>query len=243
METVKNPLAEFLRKAYDYMLRYKKECLIGAVVVIGLIILVIGYGYYKEGVQRRAHKDLVRALKYFTMPIRTDAKQEEIQQVGRKFFISGKEKWTEVERVFDDAYQKNKGAGIAPLFLVYKSEALLHLGKREKAIEVLSNAVGYMSKGFASRSYYEIKLALMEIDSDNKAFQMQGLQNLKSIALDQDNYAQDMGLYRLGEYFWYKKKFSEAKNYWNQLLLKYGKKTKKPSWWTTLAKEKLRFIA
>jgi hypothetical protein len=176
------------------------------------------------------------------MPIRTDAKKEEIQQASRKFFISHKEKWTEVERVFDDAYQKNKGAGIAPIFLAYKSEALLNLGKRDKAIESLNNAVSYMNKRCATRSYYKMKLALMEIDSDNKTLQAKGLQRLKSIALDQNSYAQDMGLYRLGEYSWYKKDFSEAKNYWNQLLLKYGKKTKKPSWWADLAKEKLRLI-
>jgi len=240
-KTAKNPLAEFLRKAYNYALQHKKEFLIGVIVFIGCIVLFIGYGYYKDSAQKRAHKDLVKALKVFNMPVRTDETQDELR-MDRKFFVSNKEKWTEVERVFADFYQQNKGASIAPMFLVYQSEAILNLGKLNKAIEILSYAVGYMNKRFAARYYYEIKLALMEIDSDIKAFNSEGLGTLKRIALDQSNYAQDMALFRLGEYFWYKKKFSDAKNYWNQLVLKFGKKSKHPSVWAELAKEKLRLI-
>lgn len=240
-KTAKNPLAEFLRKTYNYALQHKKEFLIGVVVVIGCIVLFIGYGYYKDSAQRRAHKDLVKALKVFNMPVRTDATQEELR-MDRKFFVSHKEKWTEVERVFEDSFQNNKGANIAPMFLVYQSEALLNLEKRDKAIEILRKAIGYMNKRFATYHYYQIKLALMEIDSDNQSFKSQGFETLKRIALDQSNYAQDMALFRLGECFWYKKKFSDAKNYWNQLVLKFGKKSKHPSVWAELAKEKLRLI-
>jgi TolA-binding protein len=51
-----------------------------------------------------------------------------------------------------------------------------------------------------------------------------------------------MVLYNLGEYYWHAKNFDEAKNYWNQLILKYGKSAQKPSTWVELARPKLKLI-
>ena len=65
---------------------------------------------------------------------------------------------------------------------------------------------------------------------------------LKRMAEQDDTISHDTALYRLGEYYWHIKNFKESRNYWNQLLLKYGKSEKYPSPWVSAAKEKLRLI-
>ncbi|MCK4651038.1 hypothetical protein KAT08_02560 [Candidatus Babeliales bacterium] len=242
MEFAKNPLLVWLRRAYNYALSHKKEFFIGILLVITLIFLFIGYGYYKSRIQRKAHKSFVKALKYFNMPIRKDEESKELD-FNKSFFASEKEKWIKVEKVFAKGYQDNKRAGIASMFLVYQSEALLNLGKIIQAIDILKKALGIMDKSSVSYSYYNVKLALMHIDSNEKELKEKGIESLKQIVLDQNSPAHDMVLYRLGEYFWHEKNFDETRNYWNQLILKYGKTAKKPSWWVELAKPKLKLIS
>jgi len=83
----------------------------------------------------------------------------------------------------------------------------------------------------------------MLIDSKNQELGKEGLEVLKEIALDSKNPSNDFALYRLGEYFWFAKNYDEAKNYWNQLNVAYGKKSAHPSVWAAQAQTKLKLIS
>lgn len=243
MEHTKNPLVAWLHNAYDYVLKYKKEAILIIGICLAFIALGIGYSFYRSGVQKKAQKSFAHSLKFFDARVNTpESKQEDILDLDSELFTTEKEKWTKVEAEFKKGYQNNKSSGIAPFFLAYQSEALLNLGKLNDAIDVLKNAVKMMDSSSA-KTYYEVKLALMKLDSGNSDMINEGLNTLKTISLEEKNSAHAMVLYRLGEHFWYAKNYNEAKNYWNQLILKYGKTAKQPSWWAQKANQKLKLIS
>ena len=229
MEFSKNPLESWLDRFSKYVRNNLKVFLLSILLALGLISLITGYFFYKNILQERAHKSLVSAVKYFDAPVVKDALESQKLNLDSTFFATDKEKWTKVEQVFDSAYQDNKRSDIAPIFLAYKSEALLNLGKQKEAISVLKDVVRLIPDS-AAKFYYELKLALVKIDTREKALVDQGIATLERIAMDKRNYADDMALYRLGEYYYFNKNFSETKNYWNQLTLKYGKTSNKSSW-------------
>lgn len=239
MEFTKNPLIDWLHRAYRYSLTHQKEVLIGVLVIFGMIFLGVGYGFYKSGVQKRAQKSFTEALKYFDARVISESKED--LDFNKEVFKTEIEKWTKVEEVFKAGYQQNKNSGIAPMFLAYQAEALMHLGKLNEAVPLMKNAVKSMSDS-ALKAAYTVKQSLMQLDSDNKEWVDEGLSILKEIALDQKSVVHDMVLYRLGEYFWYAKNTDEVKNYWNQLILLYGKASKEPSLWAELARPKLKLI-
>ena len=239
MEFSKNPLVILIQKGYEYVLQYKKEFSIAAVSVFLLGLLIIGYFFYRSNLQQRAHASFVESLKLFEGKILSNGAKDETIDIYSEVFSSGKEKWTKVAESFRVGFEKFKGSDIESIFLAYQAEALINLGEFAHAIDVLNEALKIMPKA-SIYSYYQVKLALMEIDYGNEK---DGLESLKKISLDQKNPVNDMVLYRLGEYFWFKKNFEEAKNYWNQLILKYGKTTQKISWWAQLARPKLKLIS
>jgi len=243
MESVKNPLIAWLSKIYNYCISHKKEAVIAGSILVAIIILVVGYVFYMSSLQKRAHRSFVDALKYFDSNIveKQDAK-EDFLNLDEFTFYNQESKWSKVAQVFQQGYEQNKGAGVAPMFLAYQSQALLNLGKQIEAINVLRQAVKLMPSS-TLKTYYRVKLSLMQIDSENKDMVNDGVSILKEISLDQKNPTHDMVLYRLGEYYWYEKNFDEAKNYWNQLILKYGKSVEKPSAWVELARPKLKLIS
>ena len=242
MEFVKNPLVGRLRKVYDYFLNHKREAIITLSILTAIIVLTVGYFFYMGSLQRRAHRSFVDTLKYFDAKvIGKDEFKEDYLNLDEFSFKSSEEKWNKVAQVFQEGYEQNKGAGIAPMFLAYQSQALLNLEKQVEAINVLREAIKAMSNS-ALKTYYKVKLALMQIDSENKDMVNEGISLLKEISLDQKSSAHDMVLYRLGEYYWNTKNFDEAKNYWNQLILKYGKNAEKPSVWVELARPKLKLV-
>lgn len=201
-----------------------------------------GYLYYKKSREENAYRALVTALEYFDAPIKkADAStiEEDLSFLNKKEFKTEDEKWNKVESIFDTEYQAHRGSGLAPLFLVYRSQALAHLKKLSQAIDVLRSAVSQM-KNNQVRDYFNVKLALMLLDSPQK--EEEGLEMLKQVSQKESNVVHDMSLYHLGEYYWHKRNFNEARNYWNQLLLKYSEDTKTASPWVSVAKNKLRLI-
>ena len=243
MENIKNPLSERLLKSYRYILNYKKEFIAAALVVVGVGVFGVGYSFYMNSLQKRAHTSFVEALKYFDAKVLSaDNMPDDIFNLDEHTFKTENEKWQKVAAVFQQSYEKNKSAGISPMFLAYASQAYLNLGNLTQAINVLQQAVKAMASSDV-KTVYQIKLALMQIDSGIKSLLDEGLQSLKDLSLKQGEPLSDMILYRLGEYHWNIKNFDEAKNYWNQLVLKYGKSTENPSWWVELARPKLKLIS
>jgi len=231
-----------LRKIYNYYLSHKREAIITGSIFVAIIVLAVGYSFYMNSLQRRAHRSFVDALKYFDAKvIGKEEVKEDFLNLDEFTFRTPEEKWNKIAQIFQQGYEQNRGAGIAPMFLAYQSQALLNLEKPVEAINVLREAIRLMS-GSVLKTYYRVKLALMQIDIENKDMIDEGVFTLKEISLDQKNPAHDMVLYRLGEYYWNVKNFDEAKNYWNQLILKYGKSAEKPSTWAEFARPKLKLI-
>jgi tetratricopeptide (TPR) repeat protein len=231
----------------EILIKKVKEHQNRILAIIGLVAAVsggvFGYLYYKRMRAERAYTALTEALEYFDAPVKKkiDEKDDDFGFLNKKEFKSDAEKWEKVDAVFKVGYEAHEGSGIASFFLAYRAEALINLNDLPRAIEVMRLALSKMPN-HKVKAYYQAKLALMLIDARSAAAVEEGVKILKDISRDDKNIAHDMALYFLGEYFWYDKKFTEAKNYWNQLLLAYEKQDEYPSPWVEPAKENLRLI-
>lgn len=218
-------------------------------VVISAIIFVIGgfygYFYYKQAREESAYHALVAVVKYVDAPVKKEAvdqsKEEDLSFLNKEEFKSFEEKWTKIEEECKENYKVHKSSGIASFFLVYRVQALIELKKLQEAIDVMRVAISKMRNDNV-KNHYQIKLALMLIDSKDESSCNEGIELLRKIANAKDSVAQDSALYHLGEYYWYQRRFNEARNYWNQLLLAFDKQEEYASPWVAVAKEKLRLI-
>lgn len=235
----KNPLVDIVKNFFNTISKNKKIMGIYLLGFLFLIGLVVGYFYYKSGLQKKAHKDFVNAMKVYNAQVIP----QEDKNLGPDVFTSEQAKWEEVDKVFAQKYEENKRAGIAPFFLAKRVEALIFLGKLPQAIEIQRLLLKNIPGGSDLKTYNKIKLSLMEIDTKLEDNVKKALESLKEIAYDNSSLAQDEALYRLGEYYWNIKDFKEAVNFWNQLKIKFGKTSKSPSPWVEVAKPKLKTIA
>ena len=222
---------------------YQNYLLAGIGIIAILVGSALGYFNYKKNREERAYRALVSAVEYFDATIKTGKEEapEDLAFLDKKEFESHKEKWEKTIKVFEEAYAENSSSGIATLFLAYQAKAATELGMKEKAIELLRKIVSDVPNKSVSQ-HYSIKLALLLIDSKKKDLLEEGVEILKNAAEQGEGISHDSALYRLGEYYWYNKNFKEARNYWNQLLIKYGKGEKYLSPWVAVAKEKLSLI-
>lgn len=234
-----NSISDVIKKAKEY----QNQLLMGIGVLALIVGGTVGYLYYKKSQEEKAYRAFVVATEFFDAPVKpSDSKEtDDLNLLGKKEFKTNKEKWEKVASVFKAGYEKHSGSGIASMFLIYHAQALVELGKKDEAKTTLKKAVLNLSDKKVA-NYFKSKLALMLLDSKNEKEVSQGLEMLSSIAGDETSVVHDAALYHLGEYYWYQKKFQESKNYWNQLLLKYGKSEKNPSSWANAAKDKLRLI-
>ncbi|MBD3273006.1 hypothetical protein GF385_01490 [Candidatus Dependentiae bacterium] len=238
-EFSKNPLVDKIEKSLNFIKRNKKMIGFYFLGLIVLIALLVGYLYYKEGLEKRAHKDLLVALRVWNSKVIKSATNEDL---GKGVFSSEKEKWEHADSVLKEKYERNKATGIAPIFLAYRVEALLSLGRIAEAIDVQKLLIKHIPTDSDLRGYNKIKLSLMRIDTGIEKYIKKGLEKLKKLAYEQAEPSKDEALYRLGEYYWDIKNFKEAANYWNQLIIKFGKTSKYPSIWVDIAKPKLKTI-
>ena len=197
----------------------KKEMALGLLFVAVMIAAFFGYRYHRRRTQIAAHHDFVHALKHYDAPVKKTAQYDPAKEIVE--FNNDQEKWQRVAELFAQGYDKNSGAGLAPMFLAFQSEALINLKKLDEAINVLKKSVISMSNKDVA-SYYEIKLALMQLDSTNKSARDEGLERLKGLTREQGTIAYDQALFNLGNYYWINKQFDEAKSYWQQFIVKFG---------------------
>jgi len=223
----------------DRLAKAKKPIIFGVIAVALIGFGILGYFELQKSRTLAAHKAFVSALKFFEAPLKSEGKRVGFQDV---VFDTTEEKWKRTAEVFDQGYKNHASSSLAGLFLAYKSQALLNLGKHEEAIAALAAGVDLLPRDL--KEGYELKLALLKIDSQNEIFQKSGLDLLTHIAMDEKNHVQDAALYHLGLQFFVKKQFDQAQNYWGQLKLKYGKEqdSDKQSVWAEKAAEKLALI-
>jgi tetratricopeptide (TPR) repeat protein len=239
MDTASNAVVMWLENALDYIKKNRKLVIAGVVGVVVVVSAVTGYWFYRIHVREQAHKAFAQALKYYDGVVGTTPSAD----THGMFFASEIEKWQKTEQVFKEAYENYKSTELAPMFKAYQSEALLNLGKHDEAIAVLSSAVDHI-KNAAVKDFYCVKLALMKLDSSNEVERQQGLGALKILADNTQSAAHETALYQLGAYYWSEKKFAEAKNYWQMLLVKYGTRDiKHPSPYAEKVKEKLALLS
>ena len=236
-----NRFAALLDLSLDKILAQRKHVVTGLVGAAVLVVAGVGFNWYWNGLQESAQKDFIEMTRYFEAPVingvETRTEGESLQ------FGSEQEKWAFIAQAYDKAYSKNKRAGIGPMFKLYQVDALLQLNKRDEAIEALEGAV----KATGNREvqdFLKLKLALIKMDSAHQEQQKLGLGALKGIAEDTSSYAHEAALYYVGYYFFAKNDTVQAKNYWQQLMVKYGMQdSKQQSPYAELVRAKLHLIS
>ncbi|MBU4269804.1 hypothetical protein KJ644_01475 [Candidatus Dependentiae bacterium] len=235
----KNPLVDKIKEIFEFLNKNKKQAIYWFAGFLVFILVTVGYIVYRSGADKRAYKDLIKSMAVFDGKVVTTVTDGALNE---NEFKTEAEKWERVVSVFDDMYKKHKRSGIAPIFLSYKVDALINLSKLAPAIEAQNLLLKIIPNKSALKQYNKIKLALMQIDSEKDENIKNAIEILNNIALDNNNIAQDQALYRLGEYYWYRKDYTQAANFWNQLTIKFGKSSAKPSIWVDLANPKLKTI-
>lgn len=218
MDLTNKSFRQLFDDAVEMVVTYRNHVFGGLGVLFLAAVLMVGYHYHRNNVQQAAHRDLIDVLRYFDLPVGTPLPLNKNIK-----FETEEQKWNEVARLFEVGYKKNASSTLAPIFLAFRSEALINLGKQEEAILCLTETIQKIAdKRIAN--YYELKLALVKLDSKNEVYHKDGLAILEKIAISKEHLAQDQALYQLGVYFWTNKKFDEAKNYWQQFIGKFGDK-------------------
>ena len=209
-------LLGWFEEVVDWCMNNKSKVLnaCGALVIVGL-----GFGVYRYmALQTRiaAHKELVQFVRMIEEPLQVGSDIKPDVQASLE-----EDKWSRIAQAGLKNYQEFKGTAFGAAFLVYRADALDKLGKYKDALDAMRQAVQATSVQ-SIRDFYQLKLALMLLDQEAVATSKEGLELLLQIAKNAQNSAHDRALYHLGEYFWIKKDFSQAKNYWQQFIVKYG---------------------
>jgi len=128
----------------------------------------------------------------------------------------------EVARLDDGALaleaQSFVGTAAAPYFSTYEAQDLLNQGKISEAAQVLKKAVANMPASSPLTALYSVKLALVQLDVDDKTVNAEGMALLKNIADDTKSPAWDAAVYYLGRYAWVKGDIEGAKKIWSPAL-------------------------
>ncbi len=205
-------------------------------VVAGLLVLGVaggygGYRWYKITVETSAQKSFSDCMYVYK-----EALNRSIQPSTQEQEKQGKNLWEEAEIAFKLAYQQHTHSDLAPFFLAFQSDALMHQGKTPEALELLDTAINKIGKKSPYNALYRIKRALIQID--NEALRSNGLQELEKLKNEKNNKFKDMTLFYLGSYFWSMNDLDQARSIWQQLIDEFGTDTEGPgvSPWVNQAK-------
>jgi hypothetical protein len=232
-----------LLKWVDGVFKKTKACrrflIVAGIGAIAFGAIVFGYVYYTNKVRAAAYKDFMSAIQCYDGVVKN--KQISSNYPSIKQFESENDKWIQTEQVFRLGYQNYKNTELAPAFLAFQAEALLNLGKVDDAIKVLKDVVNQV-KSEEIKDSYKVKIALICMDKKDEKVHKQALDELIAIANNDSSVANEAALYQVGSYFWNQKKYSEAKGYWQRLLIKTTAKTGQVSVFAGEVKEKLSLI-
>jgi len=153
------------------------------------------------------------------------------------------ESWSNVAMLFNLGYEQHQSSSLAPYFLVFHADALLKQGKREDALSKLDEAIKKLPADSPVLSLYKTKLALVQLDDEDKAVSEAGCVALKALAENKENEDRDMALYYIGLYYWTQNNIKEAQAIWQQLVDAFKHEKIGASPWAILARTKLEQIA
>lgn len=213
---------------YAYVRPVKKQTrsyvlYIGSFVLCATLVLlgVFGYRLYKTNKEEKAQE-------VFSACMHEYDKAERDEKL-----------WPNAELVFRLGFQENGSTAMAPYFLAFQAEALLHMDKFEQARTCMEQAVS-LSYGTPIYYLYATKHALMMMDDAETSNVQKGLDMLDRLAQDEKNSTRDMALYYLGLYHWEKDEREKATKTWDLLAQLTIKEPASP--WAQLALEKSEHI-
>lgn len=217
---------------------YRREILLGMALAMVALGSVGGYFWYKDRIARTAHKAYTQAC------VLRDArilKGEERAGAFETAFTDETEKWEATAHAFAEVYKLYPHVGIGIMAGAAQVQSLVRLGKFEQARTLMATVVPRITSP-QLRALFNVTYAQLLLDSDQDADVQRGVGLLAQSATTKDNPLQDTALYYLGLYYWHKNDFSNARNYWNQLVLQYQADAQHSSPWVALAQENLALL-
>lgn len=232
---IKDPIIDWLK----WIAGYKRVIIISGLAALVAIGCFTGYELYQKRREEKAHKTWVSVSEYVNAQVRSEMKDEVEGNV--KVYPTVHDKWQSIIEVTKRAYAEHGGTSFGPFFLTTQADGYVYLGKLEEAIEILQKAVKLMPRSDV-KEIYEVKLALIKLDSSTPGCVEEGLASLNKMAQQDVHPLHDYVLYQLGEYYWAAKQFEKVKHYWKLLMLKYSASSKHPSPWMSLAQPRLALL-
>lgn len=206
---------------YARYLKYTKEVTIVFLAVAVIIGGLVGYRWYHSNQEKAAQLLFSEGIELY-------------QQA-----VTGTIQWTQVDLFFNLGYERHKNCALAPFFLAFRAEALAQQKKNDDAIKVLAQAVDQMNPAQPFKTFYQTKLALLQIDSTDTNTQQAGLSGLKTLADDTKNQSRDVAQYFLGLYYWNLNNIEQARVIWQELISSQMAEKHAMSPWAAQAEEKL----
>lgn len=202
----------------------------GIILLLGLGFFGAWYGYswYFRNIEIAAHKDLAESLDEYQKQLR---------------FSMDDKAWSDIERAFETGAKRHTGSKLYPYFLAYQADALIHQGKLQEALNVLSNMLPNLTAKQELYYLYATKKALLQIDMEEcKPVQKcvtslaNAIAELERLSKDNQNPFQDMATYYLGLNTWDKQNKEQAKSIWQTIVAR--PEAERTSWYSAV-QEKL----
>jgi len=228
-----------IERLFDKAVAYKKELVLSAAVIAVSGAGIAGYFFYKTHVAKLAHKAYAQALVLENARVLKEG--DEHSATLNKTFLSADEKWQAVADAFGAVYADFNHVGIGVMAGAAQAQALIRLGKLDKARTVLADVLARITSP-ELRALYSLTYARLLMDSDVEVEQQKGVTLLSQLASTKDSAVHDSALYYLGLHYWLSDDTVSATNYWKQLVMQYDTPDKKSSPWVSKVKEKLALV-
>ncbi len=173
--------------------------------MLGAGVSYLGFQYYIEQREQRAHQAFAEAATLYEQ-IRAGKQPSSTEPASTPTIVD----WQEVELAFKAGHAQNSGSYLAPYFLVFQVEAIAQQGRIEEAVALLSTVLKQITVASPFYPQFELKRALLQLDSDSAQMMQEGLQNVERIAGDTDHQMHETAAYFLGEYYWAQEDFAKA---------------------------------
>lgn len=218
---------------YEFVFRERKQrhTIYLKVAFFTLIIGVIAlksfflYRWYVNYREQGAQKTLAQSLKEYYKATKTGSLED----------------WNSVEALFKLGYEQHANSYIAPYFLAYQADALIHQHKLYDALPVLEQMLTVLPE--KSSLFFLFKLKYAQVHIDIPQYKQTGLQELTELARNAHNPYRDEALFYLGNYYWVHDQTEEAKKVWQELVDSQWQQPTKPSPWIQEVQSKLKQIS
>jgi tetratricopeptide (TPR) repeat protein len=202
--------------------RYRNSIL-GVLLLVGIAVgSWFSYKWYNQRLERQAYQALAEGIETFNKNSAADE--------------SDSAKWGDLERAFAGAAERHKNSKLAPYFLAYQAEALIHQGKQQEAIIIMEKMLTQITTQSPLYYYYALKQDLMRLDGADEKVQQRGLQDLKELAQTAGTPVEEEALYYSGLALHLQGDKEGARHYWDML----DNKSAPDSHWRALAQSKVQ---